>query len=729
MSELTVDAPGPDAPPTPETGARLHVVIGALMLALLLAALDSTIVATALPTIVGDLGGLDQYSWVVTSYLLTFTVSTPLYGKLGDLYGRKRLFQAAIVIFLVGSALSGQSRNMMELIVFRGVQGVGGGGLMVGAQAIIGDVVSPRERGRYQGYFGAVFGLASVAGPLVGGFLTDNVSWRWVFYVNVPVGIVALVAVAIALDTPVERVHHTIDYLGSALMAAGVTCLILITTWGGNDYDWGSPQIVGLAVAAVVLLGLFILVETRAKEPLVPLHLFRNSVFVVTCIIALAVGAALYGATTYLPQYQQVVRGESATSSGLQLIPLMAGVVLASLIVGQLITRTGRYRIYPIAGTAVMAGALLLLSRVGVDTGPFVLAAYMAMLGVGIGLVMQMLVLVAQNSVQMRDLGTATSLSSFARSIGGSFGVALLGSIFNTAFADNQAAAGLKAFTGDPTQLNRLPEAVRGPYLLAYADALDTVFLAAVPLALGALAFAFMLKEVPLRSTAAADADRIAGASASFGLAPLGTAGVMEEINVRVRAARAALGRLDELAPGRAVSAEQQEDLRRLFEDRLAYLTEAEGKVAARADEVPPERWKLLVELLRVERQALADSSVTKDGRAGARREADARIAAAQASLHHLGALTSAGKVTTDTATTLRRLFEDRITHVHELAETELAAPPAQGLSPAGWSLVLEVLATERHELGLYEASGEVDAATGQRARRHLDQETTLVGG
>jgi len=729
MSELTVDAPSPDAPPTPETGARLHVVIAALMLSLLLAALDSTIVATALPTIVGDLGGLDQYSWVVTAYLLTFTVSTPLYGKLGDLYGRKRLFQAAIVIFLVGSALSGQSRNMTELIIFRGLQGIGGGGLMVGAQAIIGDVVSPRERGRYQGYFGAVFGLASVAGPLVGGFLTDNVDWRWVFYVNIPIGIIALIAVGIALDTPVQRVHHTIDYLGSALMAAGVSCLILITTWGGNDYAWGSPQIVGLAIGAVVMLGLFLLVETRAPEPLVPLHLFANSVFVVSCIIALAVGAALYGATTYLPQYQQVVQGESATSSGLQLIPLMAGVVLSSLIVGQLISRTGRYKLYPIAGTAVMAVSLLLMSGVGVGTSRFELAAYMAMLGVGIGMVMQMLVLVAQNSVQMRDLGTATSLSSFARSIGGSFGVALLGSIFNTAFANNQADAGLEAFTGDPTQLTQLPANVRGPYLLAYADALDTVFLAAVPLALGAFVFALFLKEVPLRSTAAADADKIAGASASFGLAPLGTAGVMEEITVRVRAARAALARVDELAPGHTVTAEQVEDLRKLFEDRIDYLDEASGRVRERAEEVSPERWKVLVELLQVERRALADSSVTREGPAGARREAAARIAAAQAALHHLGALAAAGKVTTDSATALRELFEGRITRVHELAEAELAAPPAQSLTPAGWSLVLDVLATERHELALYEASGELDPATSQRARRHLEKETTLVSG
>jgi EmrB/QacA subfamily drug resistance transporter len=727
MSELTVADPPSDASAEPETGTRLHVVIGALMLSLLLAALDSTIVATALPTIVGDLGGLDQYSWVVTSYLLTFTVSTPLYGKLGDLYGRKRLFQAAIVIFLIGSALSGQSRNMTELILFRGLQGLGGGGLMVGSQAIIGDVVSPRERGRYQGYFGAVFGFASVAGPLVGGYLTDQVDWRWVFYVNLPIGLVALVAVAAALNTQAKKVHHQIDYLGSVLMAGGVSALILITTWGGNDYSWGSPTIVGLGIAAVVMLGLFVLVESRAPEPLMPLRLFRNSVFTVSCVIALAVGAALYGATTYLPQYQQVVKGESATASGLQLIPLMAGVVLSSLVVGQLISKTGKYRIYPIVGTALMSVALLLLTRTGVDTGAFELGVYMALLGLGIGMVMQMLVLVAQNSVELRDLGTATSTSSFARSIGGSFGVALLGSVFNTAFANNQISAGLTEFTGDPTQLSTLPAATRGPYLQAYADALGTVFMAAVPLAIVAFVFALLLKQVPLRSDAATSGDKIAGASASFGLAPLAAAGVMEEITARVRAARAALDRIDELAPSHNVTAEQVGELRTLFEDRIAYLTEATGRVQEQADEVTPARWKVLVDLLEVERRALADSSVTREGPAGARSEAGARIAAAQAALHHLGALQSAGKVTTTSAQTLRGLFEDRITHVHETAEAELASPAVEALTSDGWSLVLEVLATERRELAAFEASGDVDEATTERATRHLDNEAALV--
>ena len=716
----------PQAPQSPETGARLSVVIAALMLSLLLAALDSTIVATALPTIVGELGGLDQYAWVVTSYLLAFTVSTPLYGKLGDLYGRKRLFQAAIVIFLVGSALSGLSQNMGQLIAFRGLQGLGGGGLVVGAQAIIGDVVSPRERGRYQGYFGAVFGFASVAGPLVGGFLTDHVDWRWVFYVNLPIGLVALLAVATALHTPVERVPHVVDYLGTVLMAGGVSCLILVTTWGGNEYDWGSATIVGLSIAAVALLGLFVLVESRAVEPLVPLRLFRNSVFTVVCVVALAVGAALFGATTYLPQYQQVVRGQSATSSGLQLIPLMAGVVVASLLAGQLISRTGRYKVFPLAGTAIMAVGLFLLSDLGVDTGPVRLGLYMATLGVGIGLVMQMLVLVAQNAVDVRDLGTATSTASFARSMGGSFGVALFGSIFNSAFSNNQAAAGLSPFTGDPTQLSQLPAAVRGPYLTAYADALDTVFLAGVPLAIGAFVVALFLREVPLRSGTVAE-DRIAGASQSFGLAPLAAAGVMEEITARVRAARAALACIDELAPAYDLSPAQLQDLRALFEDRIAYLTEATGRVQRQADRLPPERWKLLVDLLRVERRTLASTSdVEGDGGvAGARREADVRIAAAEAALRRLDEMVEGVDVAPDSAAGLRALFEDRIAHVRSRAESGIAA--AGELSPAGWSLVLDVLAEERRELAAYGASGDITPATCSRATRHLDTETALV--
>ena len=716
----------PQAPQSPETGARLSVVIAALMLSLLLAALDSTIVATALPTIVGELGGLDQYAWVVTSYLLAFTVSTPLYGKLGDLYGRKRLFQAAIVIFLVGSALSGLSQNMGQLIAFRGLQGLGGGGLVVGAQAIIGDVVSPRERGRYQGYFGAVFGFASVAGPLVGGFLTDHVDWRWVFYVNLPIGLVALLAVATALHTPVERVPHVVDYLGTVLMAGGVSCLILVTTWGGNEYDWGSATIVGLSIAAVALLGLFVLVESRAVEPLVPLRLFRNSVFTVVCVVALAVGAALFGATTYLPQYQQVVRGQSATSSGLQLIPLMAGVVVASLLAGQLISRTGRYKVFPLAGTAIMAVGLFLLSDLGVDTGPVRLGLYMATLGVGIGLVMQMLVLVAQNAVDVRDLGTATSTASFARSMGGSFGVALFGSIFNSAFSNNQAAAGLSPFTGDPTQLSQLPAAVRGPYLTAYADALDTVFLAGVPLAIGAFVVALFLREVPLRSGTVAE-DRIAGASQSFGLAPLAAAGVMEEITARVRAARAALACVDELAPAYDLSPAQLQDLRALFEDRIAYLTEATGRVQRQADRLPPERWKLLVDLLRVERRTLASTSdVEGDGGvAGARREADVRIAAAEAALRRLDEMVEGVDVAPDSAAGLRALFEDRIAHVRSRAESGIAA--AGELSPAGWSLVLDVLAEERRELAAYGASGDITPATCSRATRHLDTETALV--
>ncbi|MGH9209666.1 MAG: MDR family MFS transporter [Acidimicrobiales bacterium] len=722
--------PAPERPATGGAGTRLGLVIGALMVALLLAALDSTIVATALPTIVGDLHGLDEYSWVVTAYLLTLTISTPLYGRLGDLYGRKRLFQAAIVIFLVGSALSGLSQNMGQLIAFRALQGLGGGGLIVGSQAIIGDIVSPRERGRYQGFFGAVFGFASVVGPLVGGLLTDHGTWRWVFYVNLPVGALALAGTVLALDDAGERVRHAIDYRGAALMAAGVTCLILVTTWGGQDFAWGSPTIVGLAVAGVVLLGMFVAAQRHAREPLIPLHLFRSSVFVICCAVSLVVGAALFGATTYLPQYQQVVRGHSATSSGLQLLPLMAGVVLASLISGQIISRTGRYKLFPILGTGLMALGLFLLSTLSVGTNSFVVGIYMLLLGLGIGSVMQVLVVVAQNAVKAKDLGTATSTATFFRTIGGSFGVALFGSIFNATFARYQASAGLPPLDGAPTELVQVPDATRGPYLSAYADALDDVFLVGVPLALVALVVTLFLREVPLRSSADA-AGNLAGASESFGLAPIATAGVIEEVTIRVRAAWAALARLDELTSTRALSPDQVRRFRRLFEDRIDYLNQALSRVQnARGAGVPCERWALLVELLGVERGALRDQASSDaemaQGAAGARQEADARIGAAHAALDRLDQVAGMGKALPDTVLFLRDLFENRIVHIEDCALRGFEG--AGHLPPAGWDVVLEVLATERSELAGYRRVAEVSEATARRAERELDNEAVMVG-
>ncbi len=368
---------------------QIQIVFIGLMGGMLLASLDQTVVATALPTIVGELGGLQHLSWVITAYLLASTASMPLYGKLSDLYGRKLLFQIAIGIFLVGSILSGFSQNMLQLILSRGMQGLGAGGIMIMAQAVIGDIVAPRERGRYQGYMGTVFGVSAVAGPLLGGFFTDHLTWRWVFYINIPIGAAALIVTSTVLRLPYQRLSHRIDYLGAALMVSGVSALLLLTSWGGVEYAWGSPTIIGLGVAGVILLGVFLLQEGRATEPLLPLRLFREWIFSVGSSISFIVGMAMFGAVAYLPIYFQVVRGTSATVSGLRLFPLMIGVVLMSIASGQIISKIGRYRMFPIIGTAIMVVGTYLLSRLGVGTSPWEAAAYMLLLGVGLGMVMQ----------------------------------------------------------------------------------------------------------------------------------------------------------------------------------------------------------------------------------------------------------------------------------------------------------------------------------------------------
>jgi EmrB/QacA subfamily drug resistance transporter len=486
------------------------LIIGALMLGMLLAALDQTIVSTALPTIVGDLGGGSHIAWVITAYLLATTVSTPLWGKLGDQYGRKVFFQAAIVIFLIGSVLSGISHSMAELIAFRAVQGLGSGGLMVGAQAIVGDIVSPRDRGRYVGLFGAVFGVASIVGPLLGGVFVDNLTWRWIFYINVPIGIIALIVVASQVPGKLRRVHHVIDYVGTAVLALAATAFILLTSLGGTTYAWGSAPIWILGACGVILVGVFVVVERRAAEPVLPLHLFRLRAFSVTSVVGFIVGFAMFGAITYLPAFFQVVRGVSPTLSGVQLLPLMAGLLLVSIGSGQIISRTGRYRFWPIAGSALMTLGLFLLSLMGVGTSSLQDSLYMLVLGMGIGGVMQVLVIIVQNAVPHSELGVATSGATFFRSIGGSFGTAIFGAIFSNVLVSNLAShlrgvrlpAGFSSASVTPALLAHLPAAVQHGFIAGYAQSIQTVFIVAVPIAALAFLATWLIPQVELRKWA-----------------------------------------------------------------------------------------------------------------------------------------------------------------------------------------------------------------------------------
>ena len=488
-------------------------IIGALMLGMLLAALDQTIVSTALPTIVGDLRGGSHIAWVITAYLLATTVSTPLWGKLGDQYGRKIFFQAAIVIFLVGSILAGLSHSMVELIAFRAIQGLGGGGLMVGAQAIVGDIVSPRERGRYVGLFGAVFGVSSIVGPLLGGVFVDNLTWRWIFYINVPIGLIALVVVASQVPGRLGRVHHIIDYMGTTVLALAATSFILMTSLGGTTYAWSSAPIWVLGACGVVLVGVFVLVERKAVEPVLPLHLFRLRAFWVTSVVGFIVGFAMFGAITYLPAFFQVVRGVSPTFSGVQLLPLMAGLLVVSIGSGQVISRTGRYRFWPIAGTATMTLGLYLLSHMGAGTSSALGSLYMLILGMGLGGVMQVLVIIVQNAVPHSELGVATSGATFFRSIGGSFGTAIFGAIFANVLVGNltrhlhgvHLPAGFSSADATPALLSHLPAAIHQGFVAGYAESIQTVFIVAVPIAALAFVATWLIPQVELRKWPSAE--------------------------------------------------------------------------------------------------------------------------------------------------------------------------------------------------------------------------------
>lgn len=499
QSDIAADAVPLDPPRQP-----VALIMTALILVMGLAMLDQTIVSTALPTIVGDLGGLEHLSWVVTAYLLTTTVVTPIYGKLGDMFGRKIVLQVAIVLFVVGSALCGLAQDMTQLILFRAFQGVGGGGLMVVAMATIADVVPARERGKYQGMFGAVFGLATIAGPLLGGFFVDNLSWHWIFFINVPLALIAWAVIAIAFTAHPEQHKRKIDYSGAVLLGVALTAIVLFTSLGGNTLEWGSWQIILMIAIGIAATFAFLWTESRAAEPILPLSLFRNSVFSMTSAIGFIVGLALFGAVTFLPLYLQVVKGVSPTASGLQIVPMMLGMLITSIGSGVLISRIGRYKPFPIIGSALMVIAMALLSQMTVDTSRTMITVDMVILGLGLGLIMQVLILAAQNSVEPKDIGVATAGSTLFRQIGGSIGLSLFGALFasrlNTGIAATLPAGAMPEGNISPNMVAQLPPDLLQPVLGVFVDALSIVFLVAAIIGVLAFVLTLFVKETPLRT-------------------------------------------------------------------------------------------------------------------------------------------------------------------------------------------------------------------------------------